>query len=198
MEEQDIREIWKSDDSAGDFNYSGKTIERILSQGPQNIVAKFVRTLKIEQHINWIAFTLLMAFFLYERFWFWSAAILALNVGFFFYYKRLIRRLDREYVDNEVIQYLHEVHRIILRFIRHYQIATLLVAVPGYLLGILLVEGFFSDTKPPADLLWGVGYVHLIGISVAIGAALLLIYLIYGRKAAKIREMINSLDSAEA
>ena len=195
MEEQDIREIWKSDDSTGEFNYSGQTIERILEQGPQNVVSRFVKTLKFEQHLNWIAFTLLMCFLFYEGLWTWALVILGLNVGFFFYYRVLIKKLDRGYVDNEVIRYLHEIHRIIQRFILHYKFVGILV---GLLVAVLVIyasepEAFMDRVYDPKSLL-----TMAIAFVFATALVFYLTYLMYGKKANSIKEMIRSLDSEEA
>ena len=195
MEEQDIRELWKSDDSAGSFNYSSQTIERIVAQGPQNIVARFVRMLKIEQHMNWIAFTLLMVFLLYEKLWIWGVVILGLNVGFFFYYRELIKKLDQGYVDNEVIQYLHEVHRIVRRFILHYKFVGVLVGV--------MVGGLVIYADNPETFSERVFEIHsmmkmILAFLLATAIVFYLTHLRYGKKGREIKEMIRSLDENEA
>jgi hypothetical protein len=195
MEEQDIRKIWKSEDSNGEFNYSSQTIERILKQGPKNTISKFIKTLQIEQWLNLVIFITGTGVLFYHSHWTAGLILSAVNVLFFFYYKNLIDKLDQEYVDSNVIQYLHEVHKIMKRFIRHYNLASFILVIPGYFLALYIVgEDKFLNGKPDMPFF----FINGIGISLALIVALFLIHLLYGRKAVKIKSMIDSLSEEES
>lgn len=190
MEDLELKEIWKSGQSDEEFNYSAKTIERIIKQGPSNIVAKFVKTMIWEKWINLVVLTLCTAFLGYEGYWLIGGIIMLVNVAFFIYYTALVKKLDREYIDSNVIQYLHDVQRIISTFIRHYQIAGLVLMVPAYFAAVYLHSHDYYDFHMEMPEFLAFNFIVLL---VALGLTFWIIDLLYGRKARKLKKMIASL-----
>lgn len=190
MEDLELKEIWKSGQGDEEFNYSAQTIERIIKQGPNNIVAKFVKTLIWEKWINLIILTCCTLYLWYEGYWFIGATIMVVNLLFFFYYNALIKKLDREYIDSNVIQYLHDVQRIVSTFIRHYQIAGMVLMVPAYFGAMYLhSQGYYEFHMEQSEFM----IVNLGVLVFAIVLTFWIIDLLYGRKARKLKKMISSL-----
>ena len=190
MEDLNLKEIWKSGQADEEFNYSSKTIERIIKQGPRNIVAKFVKTMVWEKWINLIVLTACTLYICYETYWIIGGIILAVNLSFFFYYNALIKKLDREYIDSNVIHYLHDVQRIISTFIRHYQIAGLALIVPAYFGAVYLHSNGYYDFKMDMSEFMIYNFIVLL---IAVALTFWIIDLLYGRKARKLKKMIASL-----
>lgn len=194
MEDLELKEIWKSGQVEEEFNFSAKTIERIIKQGPRNIVAKFVKTMIWEKWINLVVLTACTIYLWVESYWFIGGTIMVVNLAFFVYYTALIKKLDREYIDSNVIQYLHDVQRIISTFIRHYQIAGLLLMVPAYFGALYLHSNGYYDFQME---FFNFLLLNLVVLLFATGLTFWVIDLLYGRKARKLKKMIASLKNED-
>ncbi len=200
MKEQDIREIWKSGDMKIDTGYQKEQIEQIINRGPKNVISRFISTLRIEQRLNFVIFLGAMIIMFLEQMWFTGWAMIVLNVLFYVYYKNLIEKLNGKIVENNVLIYLQEVYNLMKRFILHYNLASFVLILPAYILSIYFVryykegQGFdFLETMSNEKLI-----THAFVLAGALLAALLLIHLMYGRKAAKIKTLIDSLTEEES
>lgn len=195
MEEKDIKDIWKSGDPEEIKGYPQAAVDAMVRRGSIGLIDRFIKTLKIEQWLNLAAFSGLILFMIYCRLWAWSGLALVLNIAFYFYYSRLISTLSNEKIDSSVIEYLRTVRKVVMRFIRHYQLASVLLVVPGYMLGM-----YFSQIAKETDntaVAFTIEALHIVGIVCTLGVALVLIHLIYGRKANQINELITALGQEE-
>ncbi|MGL1888520.1 MAG: hypothetical protein OCD76_18550 [Reichenbachiella sp.] len=197
MEELDLKKIWKT----GEKSTTGLSQERIgeiISQRPQNVIASFVRSLNMELWINLCVLTGVAGALFYLGMWWRASGTLVLDVMFFLYYKSLIKRLSREFVDQNVVEYLNDMHLKICQFIRHFKIALLVVGLIGFCVGFVIG---FTDHKVAPDMFvnmppWKWGMV-ILTVAVSLGLAYVFFHQMYGKKAAKIKKMVESLKKEE-
>lgn len=198
MEELDIKQIWKQGGKGDSFGYSEEALDLIVKQQPQNIVSRFVKMLKFEKWANLIVLSGATVFLLVQSYWWFAAFMLFLDGGFFIYYNSLIRKLDRELIDSNVVQYLKEVHQSICRFIRHFKITLAVIGVIsfsfGFYLGYSKHDDFAHMMESVTAIRWMIAAVVIV---TSLVLAYYLFYQMYGKKAKLIKEMVESLDQEE-
>jgi len=195
MEEKDIKELWKQGDELN-AAYSQEEVEKIIQLKPKDIVSKFIKTLKIEKALNAIVFSLAAIFFIYEQSWVLAIVFTIINTLFFVYYKKIIHQLSNESFDTDVVQYLCNVYKDIRRFVLHYKILLWVITVPAYTLGIYIQspEKFNSIEKL---LTLKVMTILIAGLVVSVVFAHAILYFMYGKKANKIKKMVDALNQEE-
>ncbi len=196
MEEKDIKELWKQGDDLTTDKYSQETIEQIIQSKPKDIVSKFIKTLKMELWMNMVALTLLAVYLIVESEWMYAIGVTVLNVLTYIYYSSLIKKLNKETIDAGVAQYLCSVYKIIQRFILHYKIALWVSVIPAFFFGVYSSSLDLSNSEK-----YLYSPMFYISIIVALGICLLFTYLIfhflYGKKANKIKKMVDALEQEE-
>ena len=196
MEEKDIKELWKRGDELNANQYSLEAIERIIQLQPKNIVSKFIKTLKFEKTLNAVAFTLGSIYFLYELEWIWAVAFMIINVLFYVYYTKIIKQLSTESFDTNVAKYLCNVYHAIRRFILHYKILLWIISLPAFIFGIY-IQNPEKLNSIEAILSIKIIITLALGFAITIGIGLAILYFMYGKKAKKIKKMIDSLNQEE-
>ncbi|WP_109831383.1 hypothetical protein [Reichenbachiella versicolor] len=195
MEDQEIKDLWQSAGRDARFKYSEETLAQVISKGSQSVVHKFVKTLKVEQIVNVIAFLTWVAYFVWFGQYWGALGALVLNVGFYVGYKRFINRLDIPNAEEDVIGYLYKVEGLVKQFVGHYKKATVVLGLPVYLLVLRYSEGVEVWDKLTNN--WTYILINLVGLVVAYVVVLWMIHLFYGRKLHKIQELIKSLQESE-
>ncbi|MBU2885892.1 hypothetical protein KO507_08980 [Gilvimarinus agarilyticus] len=198
MEELDIKQIWKQGGNQERFSYSEEAIDAIIKQQPQNIVSKFVKTLRIERWANLIVLSLIGVYLSYVQYWVAAGVLLLINFGFFYYYHILIQKLDRKFIDNNVVQYLNEVHQSICRFITHFKITLVVIGIASFLLGFYLGYIQHDDFEAMLDTvsMWKWIWAGVV-IAGSLVFAYYMFYYMYGKKAQQIKKMVESLNNEE-
>ena len=197
MEEKDIKELWKKGEELDTEKYSKTTIEKIIQNKPKDIISKFLKTLKIELLLNLAAFTLLSLYLIYEQFWLEAIGIFLFNILLYKYYKKLINDISKESIDIGVADYLCNVYKSIQRFILHYKILLVVISVPAYFFGIYTSNpDVFSDKEIYLSLEFIL--LILVGLAVAVSLGYSILYIMYGKKANKIKQMVSLLEKEEA
>ncbi|UXP33900.1 hypothetical protein N6H18_08075 [Reichenbachiella agarivorans] len=198
MEELDIKQIWKQGGKEQSFSYSDEAIERIVRQQPQNIVSRFVSVLRKERWANLIVLSALAIYLLLASYWGFAALVILMDAAFFFYYYFLIQKLDREFIDNNVVQYLKDVHQSICRFNRHFKITLVVIGAASVGFWFYLGYGKYDDVSIMMEQIsWARWSMALV---VTLGCIVLAFYMfgqMYGKKAKMIKSMVESLDQEE-
>lgn len=197
MEELDLKKIWKSGEKST-VGLSNERIEEIISQRPQNVVASFVRSLNIELWVNLAVLSSVAGVLSYLGMWWQAFGTLVLDGLFFVYYRSLIKRMSQEYVDQNVVGYLNDMHLKICQFIRHFKIALIVVGFISFCAGFVIG---FTDHDMAHDVLqdmpvWKWTFLGFT-VVVSLGLAYVFYYHMYGKKAAKIKRMVESLKKEE-
>lgn len=196
MEEKDIKELWKKGDELNTENYSPETVEKIIQSQPKDLVSKFIKTLKIEFWINLITLSVLSIYMFYKSIWYAAISLSVANILIYLYYSKLIKNLSRSSIDIGVVQYLCIVYKIIKHFILHYKLAIWIVILPTYFLSIYLFspnKSFFEKYSTSFSFY----LIIIIGLVIAILLTYLIFHLFYGKKANKIKKMIETLKKEE-
>lgn len=195
MKDLDIKDIWKGSGVVDERAFDLLKIEGMISSGSHSLVQRFVRTLTWEIWINLIVLTVVGVRLLVAREWLGGGSILLLDVVFFLYYKKLIDSLKSEQIDSTVLAYLYNVQARIMQFIRHLKIAVIGISAVACLLVVYInTNGFYEVELDTNRLFVSLG----IGLGIAVPFSLYFIHLMYGKKARKLAQMIDSLESEEA
>lgn len=194
MKNLDIKIIWRDGDAADEKAYAKSEVDKMIRKGSHGVIQRFVITLTWEQWVNLIVLTSLVIELFWGREWLVGACTLIVNLAFFFYYQRLKNNLKKESIDTNVLEYLYRVEKIVRQFMRHLKIASLLILVLAIWAAYYLnTQSFFHETMDPWPF-WG-GTIG--GMAVALPLSFYLIHLMYGKKARKLRRMIESLEQEE-
>ncbi len=196
MKDWDIKKVWNEQAGEPSQAFDPAAIQQLLTRKDRNIVARFIFALRFEMWFNLVVLSLLVGVLIWEAHGWVATFLLVVDVGYLFYYRKLINEMSRKKIDRNVLEYLQSVHDLIGRFMRHYQIASLTLSIPLFLTGMyfanpsLFSEVYFS--KP-----WFIALL-LIVFAVALLAFYLFLYFFYGKKANRIKELIDELQQQEA
>jgi hypothetical protein len=198
VEEEEVKDIWNAGDDDGSFNYSEQSIQKMISQGSGNIISKFIKTLKFEKWTNLIVLSFISLMCIAENSWWCATSMLVINAFLYWYYHNLIGQLQKEYIDSNVIQYLSDVYRIIKRFILHYKVAVVPAGVFGFFVSLYafdfpIYDLFIYEDMSLVRLFWVIATI-IVTVATAFGV----IHLMYGKKALRIKEMLDSLKKEES
>ncbi len=191
MEELDIKEIWQTQKlSAPDLE--ALELEEMLRNRSQSIVDKLKNFARIEHIANIIVGALMIAYFVYQRDYTFSAVLLVFLIFIIAYYKRLYNKLYAIQPTADVHIYLLEVHRELKDFIRKYQISLTILFTLAFGLGLYLGS---KDTSILERLGNPRVLIKVLGIyAVSISACFVIIHFTYGQKERKIRSLIKELE----
>ncbi|MEO9806234.1 MAG: hypothetical protein ABJF04_23445 [Reichenbachiella sp.] len=194
MKDLDIKDIWRDGDAADAKAYAKPQIDKMISKGSHSLVHRFIRTLLWEQWINLIILTSIVVEFFWAREWIIGSITTAVNLIFFVYYQRLKSNLKQESIDSDVLAYLYRVQDIIRRFIIHLKTASVVVLIMAVLAAYFLNRnGFYDEVMDTKSLFISL----LASMLIACPIAFYLIHLMYGKKARKLKLMIESLEREE-
>lgn len=197
MEELDIKKIWHAGDQVP-VAYSDEKIQYIIDQAPQNIIASFVKMLKTEKWANLTILSGAVLGLLYFGFWGYGLLTLAINILFFAYYRQLIYQLDKEYVDQNVVEYLNDVHTIICKFTRHFKITLVVITLISFSIGFFVGTERHATINELIESLVGAEWLIIISAIVfALVVSFLGFYHMYGKKAKRIKQMLSALNEEE-
>ena len=191
--EDDFKNIWKSigiDQKAPSIDFSKLKEEKSL-----NIIDRLRRNLKIEHYFNMIFCPFLIAHFI------WIKNIeLAISstviIGFFIlYYQRLLNKLRRYSLSENVIDYLKTNLVLFKAFNRHYNIASLLLILYCILFGIpAYADSSFMQFWPEKIK----EQAFMLSTFISLFSSCLFvfgyIYFVYGKHLKKLRWKIQSLE----
>lgn len=195
MKDLDIKKIWQEGNEESSFSYTNDKIDIIIKKNPQNIVQKFQKTVVFELWFNAITITAAAIYTAFLELWVFALLIFILDVGLFIYYKDLSKKLKIRYINSNVVSYLNETHAVIKKFMRFYKILTTILIFPGLFYGMYLSD---SEIIKSGEI-WSLKYLVLLFIAaiLVILIAHFCIYLMYGKKANKIKSIVEMLKSEE-
>jgi hypothetical protein len=139
--------------------------------------------------------SLLVVYSAIQTKWVLLIFLVLVDIAYFIYYFKLIRRLKKENIELTVLEYLNVLHNIILQFIKHNKVANVILAVPLFVTGMYFANPNIFTEKYLSDG-W---FIVLVFISFALGILLLylILFQVYGKKANKIKLMIEELKQEE-
>jgi hypothetical protein len=192
MDDLDIKKIWSKPDGSESKRFDSSHLDQIIERGSVSIIDKFIKTLILEMAANFIILSVLVVYSAFQTKWTLSIFLLLVDLAFFIYYRRLILQLRKENIDSNVLEYLRVIHKIILRFIKHYKVANVILAVPLFTIGM-----YFANPEIFTEKYLSNGWFIVLAF-VSFAIAILLFYLmlfqLYGKKANKIERLIEGLN----
>ncbi|MFT7033096.1 MAG: hypothetical protein ACJA2S_001597 [Cyclobacteriaceae bacterium] len=191
MDDLDIKKIWSKSGEIESKAFDSSHLDQIIERGSVSIIEKFVKTLRIEMVVNFIMLSVLVVYSAFQTKWALSIFLLLVDLAFFIYYRRLVAQLRKENIDINVLAYLRVIHKIILKFITHYKVANVILAVPLFTIGM-----YFANPEIFTEKYLSNGwFIVLAFVSFAIATLLFYLFLFqfYGKKANKIERLIEAL-----
>lgn len=191
MDDLDIKKIWSKPGDIESKAFDSSHLNQIIERGSVSIIDKFIKTLRRDMVANFIMLTILVLYSSFQTKWALSIFLLLVDLAFFIYYRRLINQLRKENIDSNVLEYLHVIRKIILRFIKHYKVANVILAVPLFAIGM-----YFANPEIFTEKYLSNGWFIVLAF-ISFALAILLFYLmlfqLYGKKAIKIELLIKEL-----
>ena len=191
MEELNIKEIWQTQKlSTPDFQED--ELERMLRKKSQSIVDKLKKTTRIEHAANIIVSIFLIIFFLYHKEYSFSVFLSIFMFAVVAYYKKLYNKLQSIQPSADVHLYLEQVYEKLNDFINKYQISLSILFTISFMIGLYLG---IKDKPPGERFNEPSAYVKVIVVyAVALALCFFIVYLLYGKKAKRIKEMLNQIE----
>lgn len=192
MGELDIKEIWQTQKlSTPDLHED--ELERMLRQQSQSVVDRLKKTTRIE-HVGNIAVSIgLILYFLIQS-EYSVAAVLSVVLGLsVWYYKNLYNKLEAIQPTSDVHVYLLQVREKLGDFIWKYQVALVILFTIAFAIGfyVAIKDKPMEDrfVEPATYLRIGIVYISTLAI------CFLLVFLLYGTKARKIKRLLREIES---
>ncbi|MEQ6118562.1 hypothetical protein [Reichenbachiella sp. MALMAid0571] len=196
MKDLDIKKAWNQEAEDQSVEFNAEMVEKIIDRGSVNIIQKFVKALKLEMWINLVVLTGIAFYMTFDLKWEVAMFLFVVDVGYFIYYRRLIKKLSEKTIDNSVLEYLHTVYRMINRFIAHYKVANVILALPLFMTGM-----YFANPDIFSEKYFSQGWFIVLlfgGFALAILLLYWFLYFLYGKKAEKIGQLITELTDDES
>ena len=191
-EEIDIKSVWKR--SKTFENPSSLSIDKLEKKGTKT-------TLYWIKVILWIEFwlTIVLAPFMVVHFMDKYSTGMVIGYGvlcviYLFYYQFLIYQIRKFSYDRNVLQNLKKVYGYLRFYLLHYYVVFWLSFIVGF------IEGYRDASNEAGNEAAGELTVAIVIISVVViaffgGIFHALIYLIYGKKIKRLRNMVKDLES---
>lgn len=195
MKDLDIKKIWKEDRGDAPEQFNPGLIDKIIDKGSVSIISKFINTLRWEMWINFSILTVIALYLAIGGKWWVASFLLFVDVGYFVYYRKLIKRLGEKTIDSSVVDYLKTTYILINKFIGHYKTANVILALPLFMSGMYFADPDIFSQKYFSDG-WFIVLVSA-GFAVAILFLYLFLYFVYGKKAVQIRKLIEEMSQNE-
>lgn len=196
MKDLDIKKVWNQDSEENPSGFNADMVEKIIDKGSVNIIQKFVNTLRMEMWINLVALTGIGIYMALVLKWEVALFLLVVDVGYFIYYKRLIKKLSEKTIDHSVLKYLQAVYGMINKFIAHYKVANVILALPLFMTGM-----YFANPNVFSEKYFSQGWFIVLlfgGFALAILLLYWFLHFLYGKKAKKIQQHIFELTNDES
>jgi len=196
MKDLDIKKAWNQEAEDQSVEFNAEMVEKIIDRGSVNIIQKFVKALKLEMWINLVVLTGIAFYMTFDLKWEVAMFLFVVDVGYFIYYRRLIKKLSEKTIDNSVLEYLHTVYRMINKFIAHYKVANVILALPLFMTGM-----YFANPDIFSEKYFSQGWFIVLlfgGFALAILLLYWFLYFLYGKKAEKIGQLITELTDDES
>lgn len=196
MKDLDIKELWNQSEEKYGFEQSEDTINRLIAQPPKDLVHRFISMLTIEMWLNVAVFLALSIALSMKSSWYWFIGINAVSSLIYFYYKGMIRKLNNQVIDTDVLDYLKKSQGIIQQFLLHYKATIWVVTLPAFCFGLYWRDNtiFESWRTVSTQFYLTIG----LGFAAAIIFGYVILYFWYGKKANRIQDMISSLADEES
>lgn len=164
-----------------------------FSNSTESIVDKMKKALYWEDIFNKVITVAFIGFFIYKEDYFFSIGFFMLMIPIIWYYKYLMDEMAKITYQAEVKSYLKSLYHLLRTFIIRYRVIGIIIVPVSFIYGFYV--GY--NESPEADkvikpLTILLGVLAMLGFY---GFAELYIYLLYGRKLQKLKELIKEMNS---
>ncbi|PTB96876.1 hypothetical protein C9994_05285 [Marivirga lumbricoides] len=196
--DNELKDLWSLNTS--DVELSEKKIDTIVKSKSTTLIAKIIKTIKIEHIINLISFPLFLALTIYESKFILSIFTIVLFVPFLIYYNRLLIKLKQAKIELNVHDYLIKCYKNLKAFVLHYKIASTSLAVISFFISlnydfqkgeIKSVEELRLENSNYLESIFAI----VIGLIILFAVMWTIIHLLYAGKMKKLKRMIEELEN---
>lgn len=201
MEEFDLKAIWQQTGSEEDLPSVARTAQAYRRQS-LNLVERIKTTAQKEHRVYLIAAAVGLILLTVFGYYFWTLGLLVFSALIIWKYEIEMRLFNQIKPEDNTLNYLRSVSRLLQRFMRNYRIGILIfvpvVAVGSALYGQWLATGTWDWEIWTRPLIWFflIGSV-LTGILFSNWWLKFWVKTFYGRKLKAMEEMIRELSGDE-
>lgn len=163
-----------------------------FSHSSGSILDKMKKALFWEDIFNKATIVAVVVYFIYTKDYWFSIGLLLLMIPVIWYYKYLIAEIEKFTYQSEVKNYLEKIYHLLRTFVIRYRVFGVIIVPVSFLYGFYL--GFNEDPDPEKELEPLIILIALIGMLGFYGLAELYIYLVYGRKLQKLKELLRDME----
>lgn len=197
--DNELKDLWSL--NASDVELSEKKIDMIVKSKSTTLIAKIIKTIKVEHIINIISFPILLVLTIYQRMFLFTLLVVVIYIPFLIYYQKLLQKLKQAKIELNVHDYLINCYKNLKAFVLHYKIASTSLAAISFFVG--LNYDLHGDRLNSFEELWlieGTNHFMLIlliaiGLFITFAIMWIIIHLLYANKMKKLRRMIEELES---
>lgn len=188
----DLKKIWQQGNQSS-MQLEKPELEKMISKKSTGMLDWLKLIAKIEDWANFIVSILFTAVFIYLKMWDWAIVIGVFMLSISLYYHRLYKIIHNISYSENVLEFLEDTYAALKSFLKKYLVGLIVITTISYIISFSI--SFNENNKVKLDM---EGWIFLItvalmGFILSFGLVYLYYYLIYGRKAIKLKKMIKSL-----
>lgn len=197
MEElDDLKEIWNNSEKPV-VNLEREKLEKVISKKSTGILDWLKIIAKIEDWGNFIFSIASIIYFIYYQYYDWAIVFGILCMGISSYFHYIYKIIHRISYSENVLEFLEDTYAALRSFLRKYLTALFVIYFISFIASLALnmeADAFEKLNATSWLIIIGSG---IIGFFVAWILIYTYYYLVYGRKARKLKKMIESLKEKE-
>ncbi len=193
MEElDDLKKIWNSGEKPK-VHLEKEKLEKVISKKSSGILDWLKIIAKIEDWGNFIFSIGFIIYFIYSQNYDWAIVFGIFSMGVSVYFHYIYKIIHRISYSENVLEFLEDTYAALRSFLRKYMTALIVIYFISYIASMSL-----HMEKDVLENLDAIGWLIIIGAGI-VGFAVTWVfiyiyyYLVYGRKAKKLKKMIKSL-----
>lgn len=194
--DNELKDIWKMDQP--DVELSEEKVESIINKKSYSLLGKIIKTVRMEHLFNMILTPLMVGLLIYVDRPITATLAAFLVAPFIIYYQRLLNKLKKNHLELNVHDYLVQSYKQLKAFVRHYQLASIVLIFFSFLIGAQYGFELNSHDEQPLDYSKFLEPWALVTMGITLVFMLVfiygLIYLLYGRRIKKLRKMVEELE----
>jgi len=187
-----LKKIWQEGNQSS-IQLEKKELEKMISKKSTGMLDWLKLIAKIEDWANFLVTIIFTAGFAYFKMWEWAIIFGIIMLAVSFYYHHLYKIIHRISYSENVLEFLEDTYAALKSFLRKYLIGLIIISTLSYVISFSL--SYQHNKQVVLDTMGWIILITigLIGLVFSIGLVYLYYYLIYGRKAIKLKKMIKSL-----
>lgn len=188
----DLKKIWQQGNQSS-MQLEKSELEKMISRKSTGLLDWLKLIAKIEDWANFVVSILFTAVFVYLKMWNWAVVFGVFMLSISLYYHRLYKIIHNISYSENVLEFLEDTYAALKSFLKKYLVGLIFVTTISYIISFSISFNENNNSKLDTNGWILLIIVALVGFILSFGVVYLYYYLIYGRKALKLKKMIKSL-----